>query len=260
MTSPTLSIVTVAAFEESRLRRTLQSLKYLGATFEHITVVPKTDSLGSELWKNQALPPNFELIHDLGKGIYDAMNYGAQVSSGNWILFLNAGDEIVSDRNFERALSVLEKSTRELLIFRAQADWADEQVKNMEDFEAFVTFTSSKFLSHQSVAISRKLFYQLGGFRKFYKVSADTRMLVEAWNVTIPEFSDVEFALVELPNLARLNHRRARIENLKTALGGHSQFNNKIVSLFNLCIWEWQTLTNKVSQSVKSLIIHLRTN
>ncbi len=260
MTSSTISIVTVAAFEESRLRRTLQSLKYLGANFEHITVVPKTDSLGIELWKNQALPLNFKLIHDLGRGIYDAMNYGAQVSSGNWIFFLNAGDEIVSDHNFGIALSVLEKSTRDLLIFKAQADWADEQVKNMEDFEAFVTFTSSKFLSHQSVAISRELFFQLGGFCKFYKVSADTRMLVEAWNVAIPEFSDVEFALVELPNLARLNHRRARFENFKTALGGHSKFNNKVISLFNLCIWEWRALANKVSQSVKNWIIHLRTN
>lgn len=89
-----LSIITVSYNDAARLSKTIQSLLpfYGDARYEHIVV----DGGSTDQTVNVVGPlrstHNFRFDSELDSGIYDAMNRGAQKSSGKFQLFLNCGD------------------------------------------------------------------------------------------------------------------------------------------------------------------------
>ncbi len=95
--NPLITIITVAKNDEQALLRTIQSvnsrkwagLEYIvidgGSTDGTLGVIKKYEEC-IDLW-----------ISEEDSGIYDAMNKGIIRSSGDYLLFLNSGDELVDD-------------------------------------------------------------------------------------------------------------------------------------------------------------------
>src|SRR6476620_5455749 len=90
MSSPLFSIVTISLENLDGLRATVASVKSQSCRdLEHI-VIDGGSSDGSAEW----LAANFEQIwvSEPDAGCYPAMNKGAQMSSGEYLWFMNAGD------------------------------------------------------------------------------------------------------------------------------------------------------------------------
>ena len=101
-----VSIVSVAFNNIDGLRKTSASVdRYLKVTTEKIAVEHVVIDGGSqdgthEFLKRryvESIPLTFSFISEPDLGIYDAMNKGVNRTSGEYIVFLNAGDEISSE-------------------------------------------------------------------------------------------------------------------------------------------------------------------
>ena len=93
--SPLLSVITVVKNDAERLLRTIKSVAaYKGQLTEYIVVdggsVDRTIDLISQ---NMRLIDVF--VSEPDDGIYDAMNKGIDLASGKYLIFINAGDELL---------------------------------------------------------------------------------------------------------------------------------------------------------------------
>jgi len=98
---PTLSIITISYNAERYLERTIKSMESQTCTdFEYIIIDgnSKDDTL--------RIAERYESIIDIlisepDNGIYDAMNKGMELAHGEFIWFMNAGDEIANPNTVE---------------------------------------------------------------------------------------------------------------------------------------------------------------
>lgn len=114
-------------------------------------------------------------------GIYNAMNKGIAKASGEYCLFLNAGDYL-KDRHVLSDVFV-KKHDADLLIGRQlHVDEKGRTSKSpklhYDDFN--MGFFLSSTLPHQSTFIRRRLLIDFGGYDEEYKVSADWVFWVKA--------------------------------------------------------------------------------
>jgi glycosyltransferase involved in cell wall biosynthesis len=92
-TPPIVSIITVVFNGEQSIESTIKSV--VGQTFdlfEYLVIDgASTDRTVAIIDQYRDRIDYFVSEHD--KGIYDAMNKGVAVAKGEWIIFMNSGDE-----------------------------------------------------------------------------------------------------------------------------------------------------------------------
>lgn len=102
------SIITVSYNDANGIKKTISSV--LGQTFsnyEHI-IIDGNSSDGTkeiaEKYKQEYKKAykKFTLVSEKDDGIYDAMNKGINISTGQWLIFLNSGDTFADPNVLER--------------------------------------------------------------------------------------------------------------------------------------------------------------
>jgi glycosyltransferase involved in cell wall biosynthesis len=96
--SPGISIITVVFNSEKLLEGTILSVKNQTYPFiEHIIVDgASSDNSLQIIIEYAAKMPNLRWISERDNGIYDAMNKGLKLATGDFVWYMNAGDEIYS--------------------------------------------------------------------------------------------------------------------------------------------------------------------
>ncbi|MFT7031328.1 MAG: glycosyltransferase involved in cell wall biosynthesis [Marinoscillum sp.] len=97
MSSPIISIITVTFNAEQFLESTIKSVidqEFEG--LEYIIVDGASADNTSEIIRKYSKQID-QLICEPDKGVYDAMNKGLAAANGEYVLFLNAGDELASN-------------------------------------------------------------------------------------------------------------------------------------------------------------------
>lgn len=113
-----ISIITVTRNDFEGLNRTVNSLKQIGPEFrdcfEHIIVdglsTDQTMNYLNEYCKTPVLQT--VLTSEQDSGIYDAMNKGVSKSNGSFCFFLNSGDLIDSNVDFNGLLEILKENIK----------------------------------------------------------------------------------------------------------------------------------------------------
>jgi hypothetical protein len=218
--APTISIITVSAFDEARLSTTLNSLVILGEEVEHLLVVPRGDLKSVSLWEEYKSDAGIQmrLLHDSNQGIYHAMNIGGRSAKGDYICFWNAGDELISPAAMRILISRLQKDQPEWLIFQGDFSWRQPLILSESEVQSFVIHNPNSFISHQCMVIKKNEFDSLQGFNTRYGIAADTAQITQLFLKVKPVFENVSVVRVETPNLAAKNHRRSRYESFIIAL------------------------------------------
>jgi glycosyltransferase involved in cell wall biosynthesis len=102
--SPLISIITVVYNDDHHLLKTIQSVA--GQTYGPIQYIiidgGSTDQSVDIIRDNKAHIS--EWISEKDEGLYDAMNKGLRMAEGDYVWFLNSGDEIYSPDTLENAL------------------------------------------------------------------------------------------------------------------------------------------------------------
>ena len=114
---PALSIVTVVRNDAGRLRRTLESVaRQKSARVEYLVIDgASTDATLELIRSHEGLIDRW--VSEPDGGIYDAMNKGTGLCRGRFLMFLNAGDELIAD-----AAALVDDSPEECVLLYGRAN------------------------------------------------------------------------------------------------------------------------------------------
>jgi len=105
-----VSVITVAFNAAAMLERTVCSvLGQTGVDFEYVIVDGASTDHTLEMLRRYKEQLAF-LLSEPDSGIYDAMNKGVRLASGDCLLFMNAGDSFADDRSLYRLVAAMDSN------------------------------------------------------------------------------------------------------------------------------------------------------
>ncbi len=110
MKQPKLTIITVCFNAEDFIQFTIDSiLKQDNQDFEYLIIDGASkDKTLSIIEANKSKFQNLKLISEKDKGLYDAMNKAQKFVSGEYIWFMNAGDEIADSKCVSKVIQAID--------------------------------------------------------------------------------------------------------------------------------------------------------
>lgn len=176
-----ISVVTVVYNGEDSIERTINSvLNQEGVDIEYIIVDgDSTDSTMEIVRKYECRISH--IVSEPDRGIYDAMNKGLKLASGDVIAFLNSDDWYES--NVLRFIAdVFEKKDIDILCADARmigeyGSW----IRKAELDEKTIIIQLPT--SHQAIFATRKWYEKIGGFDTNYVISADYEWITRSITV-----------------------------------------------------------------------------
>ncbi|HBK29667.1 MAG TPA: glycosyltransferase, partial [Parabacteroides sp.] len=104
---PKISIVTVTCNAGLLLEKTFASIEKLKYDNKELIVVDglSTDNTMAIIKRYSERGIITSYVSERDNGIYDAMNKGVRMCSGEWVIFMNAGDAFASDDVLQRVFS-----------------------------------------------------------------------------------------------------------------------------------------------------------
>jgi glycosyltransferase involved in cell wall biosynthesis len=120
-------------------------------------------------------------VSEPDKGIYDAMNKGAQRAKGEWIIFMNAGDRFYDSRVLASCAPTLANSPNRTIVYGDAeiVGITHPHIQHQKDRHLDLT----KSIIHQSI-FTRTTFLQSNPYNTRYKVMADYDNLLSVSVVT----------------------------------------------------------------------------
>ena len=169
-----VSIITVSYQSAATLRQTIESVLAQDYTNKEYWVIDGGSTDGSlEILKSFGSAIQF--ISEKDGGIYDAMNKGLAKATGEYVMFLNAGDQFASDDTLKTILNHLSKNPD---VLYSDANFVDLKGKFMgkrseatphqlpqnltwKDFKFGMLICHQAFICKKSIAPFFSLEYQL---------------------------------------------------------------------------------------------------
>ncbi|MEK0160757.1 glycosyltransferase family 2 protein [Pseudoalteromonas piscicida] len=173
-----LSIITITFNDVDGLKRTCESVAAQRFTnYEHI-IIDGASNDGTSSFLSQWSESNqyMKFISERDSGIYNAMNKGIKMASGEWILFLNAGDEFVNSNTLSDAFVKNEFDEVEV-----QVVFGHKLNKYGDTITSSAVGASLKagelFACHQSIFFKDRTLYD-----ESYKIFGDFDLLSKLYN------------------------------------------------------------------------------
>lgn len=177
MASPLVSIVSVTRNDLSGIQRTRASvLAQDYPAIEHI-VVDGASTDGTVTWlakQSWATPSRF--VSERDDGIYDAMNTGAVLATGELIVFLNGGDAFPDATTTSRVVADYGAHHWEWaygITVLQQSDGSVSRIHQMAPFSKVRLGLGLGAVPHQALWMRTTFFHSIGGFRVDAGLSAD---------------------------------------------------------------------------------------
>ena len=186
-----LSIITIEKEYPVGLKRTLESLASQiipeGLLLRHL-LCEAAPGAGSVLIKDLRLSEISKISSSFDTGLYNAMNRGLGEVSDGWVLFLNAGDTLVTKVALEEIFNVLINTKNDIVQF--QSIYSDKTKRPKKHFSKYSLFLGRNMHIHPALLVNVS---SVGGLRfdENYKIAADYKMAIELIKEYRFQFADV---------------------------------------------------------------------
>jgi len=191
--TPLISIITATYNAESCLENLLKSIKLQktdniefviidGASKDNTISIIKRYNEFIDYW-----------ISEPDTGIYDAWNKGVKLTTGEWIMFLGADDQLMPKALKTNIDFILKNSSQELDLISSKIEMIDNNRKSIRikgwKWE-WPRFLYEMTIAHPGALHSRKLFVKHGLFNQDYKIAGDYELLLRPRNNLKTAFID----------------------------------------------------------------------
>lgn len=185
-----LSVITVTYNAEHTLERTLKSVQeQTYPAIEHILVDGNSND-GTVALIHRYENERLNWMSEPDKGLYDAMNKGAKMATGDYLCFLNAGDSFYNENTVQKMFTTMDEDDFPDILYGETAIVDDNgRFLHMRRLRAPKNLTWKSFkhgmvVCHQAFIVKREIVepYELS-----YRFSADfdwcIRMMKKAKNI-----------------------------------------------------------------------------
>ena len=180
MSAPKISIITVVFNGEKHIGRTIESVTGQSyANVEYIIVDGKsTDKTLEVIAGYQGID---QLVSESDSGLYDAMNKGLKLATGDYVWFLNSGDQVYAADTVENMVAGLRGMPDviyggTMIIDEQQHEIGDRRLKPPEKL-SWKSFRQGMVVCHQSLIVKREI---APDYNLEYRLSADIDWAIRA--------------------------------------------------------------------------------
>ncbi len=180
MFHPRLSIVTIVFNNVLHIERTLESV--IRQTYPHIEyiVIDGGSTDGTMDLIRKYTDRITHLVNEKDRGIYDAMNKGLALATGDYILFMNSGDELYDPKTVANVFA----SAPDADMYYGETEMIDENGTSLgqrrhaaPDAFTWRSFRYGMCISHQAIYIRRSI---TAPYNLTYELSADIDWIIRA--------------------------------------------------------------------------------
>ena len=176
---PKLSIITINYNNLEGLKKTINSVvNQTCKEFEYIIIDGGSTDGSVAYIESQSEHIDYR-VSEPDKGIYNAMNKGIKVATGAYVLFINSGDHLFSNKVVKSAQQYLQ--TYDVVYFNLQIISEDNHVKihSLPDKLKFSDFFIDSW-PHPSTFTKRELFDKVGFYDENLKIFSDWKFMILA--------------------------------------------------------------------------------
>jgi glycosyltransferase involved in cell wall biosynthesis len=191
-----LSVITVVKNDLQGLAKTIKSVQsQIGIAIEHLIIDGGSSDGSAEL----AAKNNLREVQSYEDGgIYQGMQRGLALATGDYLVFLNSGDILIGSTFLNDAVKTLQDS---------HAFWGYGPMveKNLRGTFSYTSVNSDNsllkiayrksYIPFPAVIISREQANDLGGFSFDYSIAGDFDLLVRLAQISLPVTWNLPFAL-----------------------------------------------------------------
>ncbi|SHN17953.1 glycosyltransferase family 2 protein [Mucilaginibacter sp. OK098] len=178
--APTLSVITIVYNNARDIERTMLSvLNQTYPNIEYIVIDGKsTDGTMQIIEKYKSRIA--KLINEKDEGIYDAMNKGLAIATGDYVIFMNSGDEFFEPVTVEKVFATAPDAD----IYYGETEMINDERQSLGQRRHIApkqfTWRGFKYgmsISHQAIYIRRSL---TEPYNRNYQLSADIDWIIRA--------------------------------------------------------------------------------
>ena len=177
---PKISVITVVFNGEKYIGRTIESV--LGQTYnelEYIIIDGKSTDMTLEIVSSYEGIDR--VLSEPDQGLYDAMNKGLHLATGDYVWFLNSGDQIYSADTVEKMIAGVEGSPDiiyggTMIIDEEQNEVGDRRLKPPDQLN-WRSFRQGMVVCHQSLVVKKE---GAPEYNLDYRLSADIDWAIRA--------------------------------------------------------------------------------
>ena len=192
-----ISIITVCFNSELTIKDTLESvLSQTYNNYEYLIIDGKSSDRTLEIIKNYEKKFNGKMkyISEKDNGLYDAMNKGIKLASGDIIGIINSDDVIAADNIFQIVVDKFEKTNCDgvysnLLI---KDENLDKIIRNFKSKKGSYKF--GWYPPHPTLYLKKDIYDKYGYFNANYRIAADYDFMIRIMKNNIKlEYIDMCF-------------------------------------------------------------------
>ena len=210
----TLSIITINLNNAAGLEKTMQSiLEQTCIDFEYVVVDGASNDRSLEVIERFAnqFGKRLKWVSEPDKGIYNAMNKGIGMASGDYLEFLNSGDSLACDNVIERMYKALEEHYYPSILYgNMLKDMPDGKIFRDKCFAggdiSFLGFYTGT-LNHSPVLIRKDIFEKYGLYDENLRIVSDWKWYLQAiiLGEEKPVYADIDVTLFDMNGISETN-------------------------------------------------------
>ncbi len=219
-----LSIITINRNNATGLDETMRSvISQTDGIFEYIVIDGASidGSIGVIKKYTDSLAGRLKWISEPDNGIYNAMNKGIRMASGNYVQFLNSGDCLASNDVTERMTAELKRNDYPSILYgNMLKDMPDGRVVRDRCFAgqeiSFLGFYTGT-LNHSPAYIRKDLFDKYGLYDENLRIVSDWKWYLQAIILggEEPVYTDIDVTLFDMHGISETNKELDKAERKK---------------------------------------------
>lgn len=215
-----LSIITINWNNAEGLRETMESVMGQSCQeFEYLVIDGGSTDGSVEVIKHFDGQPNLRWVSEKDKGIYNAMNKGIRMATGEYLHFLNSGDTLVDKDVVKKMLAEVEKNGQpEIMIGNLRMKHGDSIVLRTNRVKQITLWRLySGSLNHPASYIKKMLFEQYGLYDEGLKIVSDWKWFLQVivFKDVDPVFVDIDVAIFDTTGISSTNSALRQDERYK---------------------------------------------